>query len=125
MCYTNGTDKYGTAPNGVPKPPGHHVSLFAHPMVPSVVSIKSPLRPNKAVLFVMAKAFLILQIYSVLCNLQGVYLKILDSKQNENLCLHIYQEFRKEIVVLFWEWEDLVKKMADFGNHRTLTLRCL
>ena len=33
--------------------------------------------------------------------------------------------FGKEFVTLFWEWEDLAKKMADFSNHRMFTLGCL
>ena len=44
----------------------HHVSLFTHPMVPFVVSIilvniTFSLRPDKAMLFVMASVCLILQ----------------------------------------------------------------
>ena len=46
------------------------------------------LRPDKAMLFVMVKACMILQKYSVLCNFQGVYLLILDTEQNEKTLLH-------------------------------------
>ena len=28
-------------------------------------------------------------------------------------------------VKLLYEWEDLVRKMLDFGNHRRFTIRCL
>ena len=42
-----------------------------------------------------------------------------------NLHLNAYHKFGKECVTLLWEWEDLVKKIADFGRHRRFTLRCL
>ena len=42
-----------------------------------------------------------------------------------NLHLHIYQELKKEYVVLLWEWDDLAKKIADISNHRRFSLRCL
>ena len=42
-----------------------------------------------------------------------------------NLHPHIYQKYGKECVKLLCKWEDLVKKMADFGNYRRFTLRFL
>ena len=42
-----------------------------------------------------------------------------------NLHLHVHQKFGKEYIILLLEWEDLVKKMADFGNHQRFTLRSL
>ena len=53
---------------------------------------------------------------------------------NECMYVHIYScvciyailmYTFKYVDVLLWEWEDLVKKMADFENHRMFTLRCL
>ena len=78
--------KHGPAPNGVPLPSWHHVSFFTHPMVPSVVSIimlsiTFSIRLGDAVLFVMAKTCLILQICTVSCNSQGVHLIIREHLQ--------------------------------------------
>ena len=42
-----------------------------------------------------------------------------------NLHLHVYQKLGKECGTLLWKWEDLVKKMADFSNHRRFTLSYL
>ena len=35
------------------------------------------------------------------------------------------KEFRRESVAIFRDWEQHVKKLADFKNHRRFTLRCL
>ena len=42
-----------------------------------------------------------------------------------NLYLHVYHKFGKECVTLFQECEGLVKKLADCGNHRKFTIRCI
>ena len=47
------------------------------------------------------------------------------SSRTRNLHLHVYHNFGKESVALLWEWQGLVKKMADFGNYRMFTLRYL
>ena len=39
--------------------------------------------------------------------------------------LHIRSEYGIENVKLFWQWEKLECKMADFQNHRRFLLRCL
>ena len=42
-----------------------------------------------------------------------------------SLHMKLYQEYDREIVKNFCQWEKLEKKMADFANHRSSTLRCL
>ena len=42
-----------------------------------------------------------------------------------SLHMKLYQEYDREIVGNFCQWEKLEKKMADFANHRRFTLRCL
>ena len=42
-----------------------------------------------------------------------------------SLHLHIRSECGIENVGLFWQWERLECKMADFHNHRRFSLRCL
>ena len=42
-----------------------------------------------------------------------------------NLHLHIQREFGKVSVILLLQWEHLVRKVMDCGNHRTFSLRCL
>ena len=39
--------------------------------------------------------------------------------------MKLYQEYDREVVRNFHQWEKLEKKMADFANHRRFTLRCL
>ena len=42
-----------------------------------------------------------------------------------NIHLHIRSEYGIENVKLFWQWERLECKIADFQNHRRFLLRCL
>ena len=42
-----------------------------------------------------------------------------------NLHNLIETEFGRESVAIFRDWEQHVKKLADFKNHRRFTLRCL
>ena len=39
--------------------------------------------------------------------------------------MHLSKEYGKENVIIFCQWEKIEKKMADFANHRRVTLRCL
>ena len=41
-----------------------------------------------------------------------------------SLHLHIRTEYGIENVKLFWQWERLECKMADFHNHKRFSLRC-
>ena len=42
-----------------------------------------------------------------------------------NIHLHIKSEYGVESVKIFWQWERIECKMADFQNHRRFSLRCL
>ena len=42
-----------------------------------------------------------------------------------NLHNIIEKEFGRESVAIFRDWEQHVKKLANFKNHRRFTLRCL
>ena len=42
-----------------------------------------------------------------------------------NIHLHIRSEYGIESVKIFWQWEKIKCKMADFQNHRRFSLRCL
>ena len=42
-----------------------------------------------------------------------------------NIHTYIESEYGKENVQIFWHWEKLEYKMADFENHRRFSLRCL
>ena len=55
--------------------------------------------------------------------------KLLFSSYNLNRMRNLHniieKEFGRESVGIFRDWEQHVKKLADFKNHRRLTLRCL
>ena len=42
-----------------------------------------------------------------------------------NICAQITSEYGKENVRIFWQWEKMEYKMADFSNYRRFSLRCL
>ena len=48
-----------------------------------------------------------------------------DRNRMRNLHLHIQKEFGKEFAIVLQKWDNLVGNIADFGNHRILTLRYL
>ena len=50
---------------------------------------------------------------------------MLDIKQNKKSIPTYKPEILEGMCYTFGGWEDLVKKMADFGNHRKFTLSCL
>ena len=39
--------------------------------------------------------------------------------------MHIRRKYGEENVKIFWQWEKIENKMADFSNHQRFTLRCL
>ena len=47
------------------------------------------------------------------------------SNRMRNLHVHIRSEYGIENVKLFWQWENIECKMANFQNHRRFSLRCL
>ena len=42
-----------------------------------------------------------------------------------NIHAYLVSEYGKESVRIFWQWEKIEMKMADFQNHRRFSLRCL
>ena len=48
-----------------------------------------------------------------------------NTNRMRNLHSIIEKEFGRESVTIFRDWEQHVKKLSDFKNHRRFTLRCL
>ena len=48
-----------------------------------------------------------------------------NTNRMRNLYSIIEKEFGRASVAIFRDWEQHVKKLADFKNHRRFTLRCL
>ena len=47
------------------------------------------------------------------------------SNRMRSIHMHLRREYGKENVKIFCQWEKMENKMADFSNHRRLSLRCL
>ena len=47
------------------------------------------------------------------------------SNRMGSIHMHIRREYGEENVKIFFRWEKMENKMADFSNHRRFTLRCL
>ena len=49
----------------------------------------------------------------------------MDTNKDSNIFKYLKDKYGEESVGLVRKWENTIKKMADFRNHRCFTLRCI
>ena len=49
----------------------------------------------------------------------------MDINKDSNMFKYLKDKYGKEVVRLVRNWENTIKKMADFRNHRCFTIRCI
>ena len=49
----------------------------------------------------------------------------MDSKKDSNLFSYLRNKYAEDCVRLLRKWENTIKKMADYRNHRGFTLKCI
>ena len=60
-----------------------------------------------------------------ICSVLEKILSYIISNKMRNIHSHLRREYGKENVKIFWQWEKIENKMADFSNLRRFSLRCL